>query len=152
MTIMKWKPVRNPLVEWRHPLNAWAPVSRLMEEFFASDQDNNNMYWRPNVDIIENEDSYEIQAELPGMKKEDVQLSIENNVLTISGETSQEVKEDRRNYLRVERSYGRFERSFSLSNNVDRDNVRAEFEDGVLKVSLPKAEEAKARTIKIDVK
>ena len=105
--------------------------------------------WAPDVDIAENPDSYEIHAELPGMREEDINLTLNNNVLTISGEKKREVKEEKDNFVRVERSYGKFERSFSLPNNITGDRVTANYADGVLKITLPKAEEAKSRTIKV---
>lgn len=105
--------------------------------------------WAPDVDIAENPDSYEIHAELPGMREEDIAITMNNNVLTISGEKKREIKEERDNFVRVERSYGKFERSFSLPNNVVADRVAANYADGVLKVTLPKSEEAKSRTIKV---
>jgi HSP20 family protein len=86
------------------------------------------------------------------VKQDEVKITLENNVLTLSGEKKQEVKEDKDNYCRVERSYGRFERSFSLPNSVKAEGVRASFEDGVLKIRLPKAETAKSRTIAIETK
>jgi HSP20 family protein len=85
------------------------------------------------------------------VRQEDVKLTLNNNVLTLTGEKKQEVKEERDNVLRLERSYGRFERSFSLPTTVQADQVRATFHDGVLKIVLPKAEQAKARQINIDV-
>ncbi|MCB1060275.1 MAG: Hsp20/alpha crystallin family protein [Calditrichaeota bacterium] len=105
--------------------------------------------WAPDVDIAENPDSYEIHAELPGMREEDINITLNNNVLTISGEKKREIKEEKDNFVRVERSYGKFERSFSLPNNITGDRVSANYSDGVLKVTLPKAEEAKSRTIKV---
>ncbi|MCB9357724.1 MAG: Hsp20/alpha crystallin family protein [Calditrichaeota bacterium] len=105
--------------------------------------------WAPDVDIAENSDGYEIHAELPGMREEDINITLNNNILTISGEKKREVKEEKDNFVRVERSYGKFERSFSLPNNVVGDRVAANYADGVLKIALPKAEEAKSRTIKV---
>jgi HSP20 family protein len=125
-------------------------MSRMLEEFFGGEREG-GMYWGPNVDIVENEDGYEIHAELPGVRQEDVKLTMNNNVLTLTGEKKQEVKEERDNVLRLERSYGRFERSFSLPTSVQSDKVRATFRDGVLQIVLPKAEQAKARQINIDV-
>ena len=105
--------------------------------------------WAPDVDIAENPDSYEIHAELPGMREEDINLTLNNNVLTVSGEKKREVKEEKDNFVRVERSYGKFERSFSLPNNIAADRVAANYADGVLKITLPKSEEAQSRTIKV---
>jgi HSP20 family protein len=150
MMITKWNPRGTELRPfWA---DGWTPIARLMDDFFANARQGEMMAWGPNVDILENEDSFEIHAELPGVKQDEVKITLENNVLTLSGEKKQEVKEDKDNYCRVERSYGRFERSFSLPNSVKAENVHASFEDGVLKIRLPKAETAKSRTIAIETK
>jgi len=133
-------------------IESWSPVSRMMEEFLNNSRTGDMMAWGPNVDIVENEDSFEIHAELPGVKQDDVKITLENNVLTLSGEKKQETREGKDNYCRIERSYGRFERSFSLPNTVKADAVRAGYEDGVLKIHLPKAETAKSRLINIEAK
>lgn len=116
MTITRWKPIHAE----QRPFLAenWNPINRMMEEFLNANRSNEMAVWGPNVDIVENPEGYEIHAELPGMKQEDVKITLDNNVLTLSGEKKQEVKEDRDNLLRVERSYGRFERSFSLPTTV----------------------------------
>jgi len=105
--------------------------------------------WSPNVDIFENKDQIVIEAELPGMNREDFDLSVENNVLTLHGERRFEKKEETDNYHRVERSYGSFSRSFTLPQTVSAEGANAEFRNGVLRVTLPKREEVKARKIQI---
>ena len=105
--------------------------------------------WSPNVDIYENKDQIVLEAELPGMKQEDFDLSIENNVITLRGERRFEKSDDSDNYHRVERSYGAFTRSFTLPHTVSGDEVQAEYNNGVLRVTLPKREEAKSRRIEI---
>lgn len=105
--------------------------------------------WNPNVDIFENKDQIVIEAELPGMNREDFDLSIENNVLTLRGERRFEKKDEADNYHRVERSYGSFTRSFTLPQSVSAEGATAEYKNGVLRVSLPKREEVKARRIEI---
>ncbi len=107
--------------------------------------------WTPSVDIFENKDNLVIEAELPGMKPSDVNVSIENNVLTLHGERRFEKKDEGDNFHRVERSYGSFTRSFTLPPTVSSENVNAEFENGVLKLTLAKREEAKPRRIEIKV-
>ena len=106
--------------------------------------------WSPSVDIFENKDSLVLEAELPGMSRQDIDLSIENNVITLSGSRHFEKKNEGDNYHRVERSYGSFTRSFTLPQTVSSENVTAEFKNGVLRVSLPKREETKARKISIE--
>jgi HSP20 family protein len=105
--------------------------------------------WNPTVDIYENKDQIVLEAELPGMKREDFDLSIENNVLTLHGERRFEKKDENDNYHRVERSYGSFTRSFTLPQTVSGEGAVADYKNGVLRVSLPKREEVKARRIEI---
>lgn len=105
--------------------------------------------WNPSVDIYENKDQIVLEAELPGMKREDFDLSIENNVITLRGERRFEKKEESDNYHRVERSYGSFTRSFTLPQTVTAEGATAEYRNGVLRVTLPKREEIKARRIEV---
>ena len=105
--------------------------------------------WSPRVDIYENKDNLVIEAELPGMKPEDVDISIENNVLTIQGKREFEQKDENDNFHRVERHYGSFTRSFTLPPTVNSEDANANFENGILKLSLAKREEAKPRRIEI---
>jgi HSP20 family protein len=105
--------------------------------------------WTPNVDIFENKDEIVLEAELPGMNREDFELSIENNVLTLRGERRFEKKDEADNYHRVERAYGAFSRSFTLPQTVSSENVSAEYRNGVLRVVLRKREEVKARRIEV---
>jgi HSP20 family protein len=105
--------------------------------------------WNPTVDIYENKDQIVIEAELPGMNREDFDLSFENNVVTLRGERRFEKKDESDNYHRVERSYGSFTRSFTLPPTVSGEGISAEYRNGVLRVALPKREEVKARRIEI---
>jgi len=105
--------------------------------------------WAPNVDIFENKDEIVLEAELPGMNREDFELTVENNVLTLRGERKFERKEEGENFHRVERSYGTFARSFTLPQTVSPEGVTAEYQNGVLRVVLKKREEVKARRIEI---
>ena len=105
--------------------------------------------WAPSVDIYEDKDRLILEAELPGMKRDDFEISVENNVITLRGERKFEKKTDGDNYHRVERSYGSFTRSFTLPQTVTAEGATADFEDGVLRVSLPKRAETKARKIEI---
>ncbi len=149
MTITRWRPSRD--LRSCNAMYDYSPMSRMLEEFFGTDRGEGALFWGPNVDIMDSEDSYEILAELPGVRPEDVKISLNNNVLTVSGEKKQELKEDRENnVIRTERSYGRFERSFSLPTTVQSDKVRATYDHGVLRIILPKAEQAKSRQISIE--
>lgn len=105
--------------------------------------------WNPSVDIFENQNQIVLEAELPGMNPEDVEISIENNVLTLRGEHKFEKKDESDNFHRVERSYGSFTRSFTLPPTVTSENATAEFQNGILRLTLAKREEAKARRIEI---
>jgi HSP20 family protein len=105
--------------------------------------------WVPPVDVQETEDAYIFTAELPGLTKDNVGITLEENLLTLSGERTFNEKEERESFHRVERAYGSFSRSFSLPSQVDASKVDASFEDGVLKVEIAKAEQAKPRKIEI---
>jgi len=108
-----------------------------------------NASWNPRVNIFENKDKLVLEAELPGMARDDFDLSIENNVVTLKGERKFEKKDEGDNYHRIERTYGSFTRSFSLPSTVSAEGAKAEFRDGVLNVSFPKREETKARKIEV---
>ena len=108
--------------------------------------------WAPAVDLYHDKDSVTLRAELPGMKKEDIHVSLHEDVLTLSGERRQEKQHDEKGALRSERFFGKFERRFTLPVRVDASRVAASYEDGILTVALPKAEEAKPRQIDVSVK
>jgi|SRR5579885_1043354 HSP20 family protein len=107
--------------------------------------------WSPLVDIEESEKEYVIKAELPEIKKEDVKVTVENDVLTITGERKFEKEGKGKKYHRVERSYGSFARSFALPEDADGTKVSAEYKDGVLRIHLPKSEKAKPKTIEVKI-
>jgi HSP20 family protein len=105
--------------------------------------------WSPNVDIFEDSDKLIVEAELPGMNRDDFEVNVENNVLTLKGERKFEKKTEGDNYHRVERSYGGFTRQFTLPQSVTAEGATADFDNGVLRIALPKREETKARKIEI---
>ena len=108
--------------------------------------------WFPPVDIYENgNDEIVLKAELPGLQREDIELRVENNTLTLRGERKRESDIKQEQYHRVERSYGAFSRSFSLPSRIDTENVRAEFKEGVLSIKLPVKAEAKPRQIEVAI-
>jgi HSP20 family protein len=107
--------------------------------------------WEPLVDISEDDNAYLIKAELPEINRDDVKVRLENGVLTISGDRRWEKEEGNRKYHRVERAYGSFVRSFTMPDDADPDKVRAEFKDGILRVSISKSEKARARAIEVKV-
>jgi HSP20 family protein len=107
--------------------------------------------WAPSVDIFEHEGNLVLRAELPGIEPKDVDVRVENNVLTLRGERKFESEVKREKYHRVERAYGTFSRSFTLPNVVDTEKIKAEYKDGVLQVTLPQREEAKPKQIQVSV-
>jgi len=130
-------------------------INRMLNDVFANAdwqyRDSAVSSWVPPVDVLEQEDGIRILAELPGVKPEDVKLSLEGNVLTIHG-TKQQVAEERTERVhRYERSYGAFERTFTLPATVDAAHIKAGYENGVLTVTLPKVEQAKPRQIEVQV-
>ena len=108
--------------------------------------------WSPALDLYQNKDQFVVKAELPGMKKEDILLSLHDGLLTVSGERQHEKAHDEKSALRNERFFGRFERTITLPTQVDGTRVQAAYEDGILTITLPKAEAAKPRQIEIAAK
>jgi HSP20 family protein len=114
-------------------------------------EESNLTPWAPAVDIYETENELVVQADLPDVNAQDLDIRVENNILTIRGERKFETKVSDDNYLRIERAYGSFSRSFSLANSVNSDAIKADYHDGVLTLNLPKIEEAKPKQIKVNV-
>ena len=108
--------------------------------------------WSPAVDIYETTDSLVLKAELPGLTKENIDIQIRDNMLTLKGERRHEKEVKEEHYLRAERIYGTFQRVFTLPTGIQADKIRASFKDGVLEVTIPKAEAAKPKQIKVEVK
>ncbi len=106
--------------------------------------------WTPTTDMIETDAEYVVEVELPGLSKKDIQINCQDNVLSIEGERKQEEKEERPGYLRSERSYGTFKRSIMLPTSIVEDKVKATFKDGVLRVTVPKAEKSKRKSVPIE--
>ena len=107
--------------------------------------------WSPQVDIVEDEKEYLIKADLPEMRKDEIKVQVENGVLSVSGERKTEKEEKNKKFHRIERSYGHFERSFTVPEDADGAKVKAEFKDGVLQVHLPKTPVAKPKAIEVKV-
>ncbi len=147
MAIVRWEPFRDLLTtqdRFNRLFNETLP-QLFGEEGWASRN------WAPAVDIYETDQELVLKAELPGVDPKDVEVRVEDNTLFLKGQRNirKEVKEE--NYHRVERSYGTFSRTFALPSSIDADKVTAEYKDGVLTLTMPKREEAKPKTIKIDV-
>lgn len=127
-------------------------VNRLFDDMFPQIRQGDDMglmEWRPVVDTYEKNNSIVVNAELPGVKKEDISIDVKNNILTISGERKHEENVNEDNFYRSERFYGKFQRSFSLPDNVDADNVDAVYKDGVLEVKIPKTEDSARKKIEV---
>jgi HSP20 family protein len=114
-------------------------------------QESNLTTWAPAVDIYENEHELVVKADLPDVDSKDLDIRVENNILSIRGERKFEKNVNQDNYLRVERAYGSFSRSFSLANAVNPDGIKADYQNGVLTLNIPKREEAKPKQIKVSV-
>jgi HSP20 family protein len=114
-------------------------------------EESNLTAWAPPVDIYETENELVVKADLPDVNPQDLDIRVENNILTIRGERKFETKVNEDNYLRIERAYGSFSRSFSLANSVKSDAIKADYHNGVLTLSIPKREEAKPKQIKVNV-
>lgn len=126
-------------------------LNRLLGDAPHEDQSDFLGTWSPAVDIFDKAGEVVIHAELPGMKKEDIDVRVENNVLTIRGKKEQRDEVTEEGYFRSERHYGAFSRSFSLPTTVEPSKIAAQYKDGVLTLSIPKAEEAKPRQIEVKV-
>lgn len=148
MALVRWDPFRE-LEEVSDRLNrvfarAATRTANGKETMIVAD-------WTPSVDISETEQEYQIKAEIPDVKKEDVKVMLEDGVLTIQGERKHEKEEKGKKYHRIERSYGSFVRTFSLPDVIEEEKVKADFKDGVLNLHLPKSEKAKPKAIEVNV-
>ncbi len=147
MTLIRWDP-------WKDLIALQERMSRLLDESFGRTRREEGLVsgaWTPAVDIYETENSLVVTAEIPGISEKDIEVKIENNQLIIKGERKFEKEAKEENYHRIERVYGSFYRSFSLPNTVDHDKVKAEYKNGVLKITMGKREEVKPKQIKIEV-
>jgi HSP20 family protein len=143
--IGRWNPLTTSLVT-REPF--FRMVDSLFNDFVNGvSEDVASRAWMPAVDIQETEDAYRLHAELPGLTKDDINITLENNVLRLSGERKLEKDAKKENYHRLERTYGTFSRSFALPSQVNAEGVQAAFENGVLTITVSKAETAKPRRI-----
>ncbi len=146
MTLVRWRPFRDLY-------NLQDEVNRMFEGFFdrGTRQIEDGGMWLPATDIYETKDDVVVSLELPGMKRDDIKVSVQDNILTIRGEKHQEKEDKDTNYHRLERNYGFFTRSFSLPTMVKADKIKAAYENGILRVELPKAEEVKPKEIPITI-
>ena len=146
MDLVKW----NPMGEMRLLQER---LNRLFDEPFLPafwrEDDSHLMNWRPAVDIYEEEDRIVIKAELPGVDKKDIEVDLNDRLLTLKGERSYENEVKEENYHRKERTYGKFHRSFTLPADLDPEKIKADFKDGILKIEIPKPEEQTPRKITV---
>lgn len=134
------------LAQW----DPFAEMSRIHDRVFGRGTMEREFAWKPAVDIYEDERGFHVDAEVPGVKPEDIKVNVENNVLTISGERKLDGEQNKDGYHRVERFYGAFSRSFALTDKVNVDAIDAKYENGVLRLTLPKRPEAAKREIAIN--
>ena len=144
-TMTRWEPFRGA-----------ATLQDQINRFFGDvlerkGEESNLTAWAPAVDIYETQHELVVKADLPEIDPKDLDIRVENNILTIRGERKFEKKVNEDNYLRVERAYGAFSRSFTLANTVNPEAIRADYQNGVLTLSIPKREEAKPKQIKVNV-
>lgn len=145
----------NTLTRWDQSrgLTLQDQIKRLLEDSFTRDRSDSAdlATWAPAVDIYETENELVVKADLPDLQDKDIDVRVENNTLTIRGERKFEKDVNEDNYLRIERAYGSFMRSFSLPNTVSSENIRADYRNGVLTLHMAKREESKPKQIKISV-
>jgi len=149
----------EPLTRW-HPLKELEEMEKRLSTFFGrpamgSNGENKEAIavteWSPLVDITEDDKEYVVKAEIPEMKKEDIKINVHDDVLTVSGERKYEKEEKGKKFHRVERAYGSFMRSFTLPESADGSRITAEYKDGMLKIHLPKSEQAKKKAIEVKI-
>ena len=144
-TLSRWEPFRGASTLQEQ-------VNRLFNDVLdRSSEESNLTSWAPAVDIYETAQDLVVKADLPDVDAKDLNIRVENNILTIRGDRKFEKKVAEENYLRVERAYGAFSRSFSLANTVNSEAIKADYQDGVLTLTIPKREEAKPKQIKVNV-
>jgi HSP20 family protein len=148
MTLTKWDPFKD-LVTLQDRMN------RLFDESVRNvrpgDEALSSAIWSPAVDIYETEDEVVVKAELPEVNQKDIDVQIENSTLTLRGERKFNKETKKENFHRIERAYGSFSRSFTLPSTIDQEKIRADYRDGILKISMPKREETKPKQIKVAV-
>ena len=147
MAIVRWEPFGDLLTSQKE-------FSRRFNEAFPAvfgEEEPSTRTWAPPVDIFETDNTLVLKADLPGVDPKDVEIRVENGILYLKGERKFEKEEKKENYHRIERSYGTFTRSFSLPSSIDSEHVTAEYKGGQLVLTMPKREEAKPKTIKINI-
>jgi HSP20 family protein len=156
MSLVRWDPVRDLSLFPSDMLNMQREINRMFNTFVRGSLEEGPSLvpslWTPSADFAEEENQYTIKMELPGVTKDDVKIALQNNVLVIHGEKKQEKASKGSEYQRVERSFGSFQRSFTLPTTVKTDRIEATFANGILTINLPKAEETIPKQIEVKVK
>jgi len=146
MELIRWAPHRNT---WRMHNR----MNRIFDDFFApaltTDGELTARNWNPTADVYEEDTHYIIKAELPGIDKKDIHIDFENNTLVLKGERTEDKEVKEENYYRKEMTYGKFQRSFALPEGVNADNIKADYKDGVLKITIPKPETKQPKAITV---
>lgn len=150
LTLTRFRPARPEVSAWEQQVNRL--FNDALGNFDWAFRDSTTATWVPPVDVLEQADAIRINVEIPGVNPDQVQISVEGNALTISGTKEQVAEEKTERVHRYERTYGAFERTFTLPTTVDANAIKATYERGVLAVMLPKVEKAKARTIAVEAK
>ncbi len=143
--LTKWEPFSD-LVSLRDDMD------RLFETFFGQNPEDREGFWTPILDIEESNGNIVVKAEIPGMEKDEIKVSVRNNMLSISGERKQKIETKDKTFHRIERSYGKFSRTITLPSEVDADKIKAAYKDGVLNITLPKPESMKPKQIEVEIK
>ena len=143
--ITRWEPFRN-FLSLRDNFDG------LFENFFGRMPIQRQDFWLPTVDIVENNGNIEVKVELPGMNKDDIKVTIKNNMLQLSGERKQEEETKEKTFHRIERYFGKFCRTIQLPADIDADKIKAQYKDGVLNITLPKPKSMKPKEIEVEVK
>jgi HSP20 family protein len=143
--LTKWEPFSD-LVSLRDDMD------RFFETFFGQHPEDREGFWTPILDIEESNGNIVVKAEIPGMEKDEIKVSVRNNMLSISGERKQESETRDKTFHRIERSYGKFSRTITLPSEVDADKIKAAYKDGVLNITLPKPESMKPKQIEVEIK
>ncbi len=143
--LSRWEPFRDML-------SLRADMDRLFKSLFGGFPEEREGFWAPAMDIEEDNDNIMVKAEIPGMKKEDIKVSVRGNVLMVSGERKQEKETKNKTHHRVERYYGKFSRTITLPSDVITDKIKASYKDGVLNITLPKPESKKPKQIEVEIK
>lgn len=156
MSLIRWNPARDLQTFPSDVMNMQREINRMFDSFFRGGLADDDAFvasdWIPAVDIAEHENEYLVKLELPGVNKDDVKITMQNNILSVRGEKKKEKDSKGSDYHRVERSYGAFQRTFTLPSTVKADKIDASYSDGILTIVLPKAEEARTKQIEVKVK